>query len=488
MVVHLPGLTPGRGLSIPVNSAGFNLSQNGNGLLPQNATPMDRLIMAAGGSANAAALIAQNAQLEHQNSSSNLSQSNSGEASPGSSHSNQDLSGDAEGVWSPDIDQAFHEALAIYPPCGRRKIILSDEGKMYGRNELIARYIKIRCGKTRTRKQVSSHIQVLARKKQRETQTKMKGQDSRAPGLKTELLDDIKPLPGFHLPTSADPSAAAVPTSATVPGIWPYGTTLQNCYTNMDSKDNFLQQLSAAFNNGQSRDLGGFKQGMPSLMSRPIERHQENEVGEHSISSSNLTLCGFEAYVQQPAGEKYIMLRIPKISEEPIEMITFETIRHKYPPILEELIKNGPPDAFFLVKCWANVDFKSGDPASMAYAVDSVYDSKENFDISVSTKVCSFGKQVVEKVEVYSSVEVERDGITGYNFQLEKSPMCEYMVRFIAELKKLEYALMNSVLDNFTVLQIVTNKNTGETLMVVAFILEVSPDPEPTCRIYRVIQ
>jgi transcriptional enhancer factor len=523
MVVQLPGLGGSNNPVAAFAVAGFP----SNGLLSsQNAataaaTTMDRLLMAAsgnnggGGSNNAGTLLNNSSILDVSHPPQTQSQPNSGEASPGSSHSNQDIGNDAEGVWSQDIDQAFHEALQIYPPCGRRKIILSDEGKMYGRNELIARYIKIRCGKTRTRKQVSSHIQVLARKRQRDVSQKMKGHDNSSSNSKLDQIEDSKlsAIP-FKLPT--DPASILQNNGNNSNPLWPYGNgnnnnnngiNLNNINNNNlnnnnnngitfpynynngnDSSENMLQQFAAAISSS-NRLVSQLNN--PSLLrpspGLPLENNCENE--EHTMASSKLTLCGLEAYVQKPGDEKHIMLRIPKVADEPLEDVAFDAIRDKYPHILEDLMKNGPSDGFFLVKCWGNVDFEIGNLESMSYAVDSFYDSKYNFDISVSTKVCSFGTQVVEKVEVYSPVQEQKDGSTIYHFSLEGSPMCEYMVRFISELKKLvAHELMNSVLDNFTVLQIVTNKLTGETLMVCCFILEVSGDPDPTCRIYRIVQ
>ncbi|XP_073460160.1 transcriptional enhancer factor TEF-1 isoform X4 [Aquarana catesbeiana] len=338
------------------------------------------------------------------------------------------MDNDAEGVWSPDIEQSFQEALAIYPPCGRRKIILSDEGKMYGRNELIARYIKLRTGKTRTRKQVSSHIQVLARKKVREIQAAIKywpGMIQTGPGSS----QDVKPF-------------------------------VQQAYP--------IQPTVTA-------PLTGFETAAPPASSVPAWQGR-------SIGTAKLRLVEFSAFLEQQrdpdAYNKHLFVHIGQAnhsySDPLLESVDIRQIYDKFPEKkggLKELFGKGPQNAFFLVKFWADLNCNIQDDAGAFYGVTSQYESSENMTITCSTKVCSFGKQVVEKVETeYARFENGR-----FVYRINRSPMCEYMINFIHKLKHLpEKYMMNSVLENFTILLVVTNRDTQDTLLCMACVFEVS--------------
>uniref|UniRef100_A0A8C7D515 TEA domain transcription factor 3 n=2 Tax=Oncorhynchus TaxID=8016 RepID=A0A8C7D515_ONCKI len=399
------------------------------------------------------------------------------------------MDGDAEGVWSPDIEQSFQEALAIYPPCGRRKIILSDEGKMYGRNELIARYIKLRTGKTRTRKQVSSHIQVLARKKVREYQA----------GIKVSS----------HLQVLARRKSREIQSK------------LKVC--DQASKDKALQNM-AALSSAQIVSPSLIKSQLPPLPHSPYPPQARFWPGpipgqpayeplapplppaatavpvwqDRTIASSKLRMLEYSAFMEVQRDpdnySKHLFVHIgqtnPSYSDPLLEAVDIRQIYDKFPEKkggLKELYEKGPQNAFFLVKFWADLN-SSGmqDGPGSFYGVSSQYSSSENMTITVSTKVCSFGKQVVEKVETeYARME---GGKCVY--RIHRSPMCEYMINFIHKLKHLpEKYMMNSVLENFTILQVVTNRDTQETLLCIAFVFEVSTSEHGAqYHVYRLVK
>ncbi|RLV95891.1 hypothetical protein DV515_00012746 [Chloebia gouldiae] len=136
---------------------------------------------------------------------------------------------------------------------------------------------------------------------------------------------------------------------------------------------------------------------------------------------------------------------------------TVTVITIKFPPLF--------------LKRMADLNCNIQDDTGAFYGVTSQYESSENMTITCSTKVCSFGKQVVEKVETeYARFENGR-----FVYRINRSPMCEYMINFIHKLKHLpEKYMMNSVLENFTILLVVTNRDTQETLLCMACVFEVS--------------
>jgi hypothetical protein len=69
-------------------------------------------------------------------------------------------------LWTTDVENAFQEAIRMYPAKSKaqsKQKILCKDSKMYGRNEMIGAYIQKMTGEIRNRKQISSHLQVLAK-------------------------------------------------------------------------------------------------------------------------------------------------------------------------------------------------------------------------------------------------------------------------------------------------------------------------------------
>ncbi|XP_051270196.1 TEA domain family member 3 b isoform X7 [Dicentrarchus labrax] len=379
---------------------------------------------------------------------------------------------------------------------------------MYGRNELIARYIKLRTGKTRTRKQVSSHLQVLARRKSREIQSKLKDQAS-----KDKALQNMAALSSAQIvsPSMIKNHLPPLPPAPYQPRFW----------SAIPGQPGPSQELVLDLNQGRTPGFGRtshaikpFAQPPYPSLSGPVPQSIPSYEPlapppaptatavpvwqDRTIASSKLRMLEYSAFMEVQRDpdnySKHLFVHIgqtnPSYSDPLLEAVDIRQIYDKFPEKkggLKELYEKGPQNAFFLVKFWADLN-SSGMPDGPGsfYGVSSQYSSLENMTITVSTKVCSFGKQVVEKVETeYARLE---GGKCVY--RIHRSPMCEYMINFIHKLKHLpEKYMMNSVLENFTILQVVTNRDTQETLLCIAFVFEVSTSEHGAqYHVYRLVK
>eukprot|EP00038_Savillea_parva_P007414 m.169987 g.169987 ORF g.169987 m.169987 type:complete len:365 (+) comp13179_c0_seq1:165-1259(+) len=335
-----------------------------------------------------------------------------------------------DGVWTPEIEEAFKEALFKWPQCGRRKITF--EGKMYGRNEIIALWILRKTGQKRTRKQVSSHIQVLGRKRKRESDDgSLEGQSS------SEIVTrNLVGEAAVEDATSSPPPERATKSSFTA-------TT---------------SSTSTAGSRNSHRATGGMIGSAPPKRERICVPHP-------------LTMTTFAAYAKDgKTGRSHNLVLLDQDGDDftDPELLDLSQVQDKF-PMLEEFAECTPKSALFLVKFWADLTFEDLGPESY-FGVDMAFESDENLRIECSTTVITRGREALQKIQVEEGRRVHGKTV----FELKDSALCDVMVDFIEKLRGMSATEANQILEDFSVLQVVRDENTKDVLSCTAFLFEIS--------------
>ncbi|XP_078392533.1 transcriptional enhancer factor TEF-1-like, partial [Cetorhinus maximus] len=345
---------------------------------------------------------------------------------------------------------------------------------------------------------VSSHIQVLARRRSREIHSKLKDQSAKDKALASmAAMSSAQIISATAIQNKLGMSNISRPFPVTTGTpeffqFWPGAVTSEEASPSQDVKP-FIQQSFAVQPSVGLAPVLGYDAASVGLS--PANSHPAWQ--GRCIGTPKIRLVEFSAFKEQQRDpesyNKHLFVHIgqssPSYNEALLESVDIRQIYDKFPEKkggLKELFEKGPSNTFFLVKFWADLSINIQDEAGMFYGVTSQYESTENMTITCSSKVCSFGKQVVEKVET----EYARFENGHFLYRIHRSPMCEYLINFIHKLKQLpEKYMMNSVLENFTILQVVTNRDTQELLLCVAYVFEVSTSEHGAQHhIYRLVK
>ncbi|XP_003741222.1 transcriptional enhancer factor TEF-3-like [Galendromus occidentalis] len=385
---------------------------------------------------------------------------------------------------------------------------------MYGHNELIALHIFLSTGKTRTRKQVSSHIQVLARRERR------RANNSRieTPGASTASsspipLEGAGPAPPMQAGARVPPS---VPADARVPPPIPTGTEqVAGVYVDEVAKASSAPQYQSSVDCSRPSQSAAAASRIPS---RWEVQSQDTEVpltGDFftivpcpwsmeewksmRVENEDLRLIRFSACAMYPPGlsregdqQRGFTLAYAGDTHcpaSPVGAVTIRGLSARFPRVrggLEHLFFDGPAEAFFFVRCWVDLDSGALLDDRLVYLTNSDFDSASSRTVVCATRLFARGQQVVENVAPMFPQFDARSGRYTYGLQ---SMMGEYALSVVEVLKEShDFTAANTALRSHTMLQVVSDMGTGKTLLCIAYIFEVTPVPN-ACphQIYRLV-
>lgn len=329
---------------------------------------------------------------------------------------------------------------------------------MYGRNELIARYIWLKTGKQRTRKQVSSHIQVLHRRKLREQHAGMKNGSTgqfNYPGINAfahqyhpfawPRHSDAHTLAKFQLGGDASSSSSAA-----------FST---NIWSQMNIKK-----------------IGGSKLKLIDLR---IESKTE---------SPQVQRVEFAESAKEPSVTEHCFAKFDQSAGmDQVESVDLKNVQDLFPDATDDmsiakLYREGPADAFYLIKFWTtlgeggtNYNPEALGQIEVFHQFEAGPENQSNHSpIQLTTKLWLLDRPVLQKTEVLPA-RFEGSQFT-YKTGGGAASGCKFLQKFIEKLVALQER-QKEVLEGVTAVLKVTDYKTQEILLCLVLVFDVSLTP-----------
>lgn len=73
-----------------------------------------------------------------------------------------------------------------------------------------------------------------------------------------------------------------------------------------------------------------------------------------------------------------------------------------------KLLYEQNPRGCFVARCWVSTDFNMPqDATSLLCAYEMMFESNEKFEITISSRVLSYGRRIIEKLEVCREISTK---------------------------------------------------------------------------------